>query len=81
MHTLALRAWNKHSPLPQAPYGHRLNGSPTARIKRSFLSPPPLKRWAEAVLLSTARVQRGPSEAARCASTESEPPQPITADP
>ncbi len=46
-----------------------------------FSFPPPLKQWAEVVLLSTARMQRGPSEAARCASKESEPPQPITADP
>ena len=43
--------------------------------------PHPLKQWAEAVPLSTARMQRGPSEAARFASKESEPLQPITADP
>ena len=54
---------------------------PLLRPSNEPFFPLPLKRWAEAILLSTARVQRGPSEAARCASTESEPPQPITAEP
>jgi len=66
------------SPLSQ---GYGLNGSNTAPVEQPFLSPPPLKQWAEAVLLSTVRVQRGPSEAASCASKESKPPQPITALP
>ena len=70
VHTLVPRALNKHSPLPQVPYGHGLNGSPTATVERAFLFPHPLNNGLRRFCSQRARVQRGPSEAARCASRE-----------
>jgi hypothetical protein len=50
-------------------------------IERIFFLSTPKNNGLRRFCSQRARVQRGPSEAARCASTESEPPQPITAEP